>query len=117
MSEAQGHRPIQELLFVSSGPALTNRWAGGTLQRGLCAQFLCAEPVGVPAKMGPVPREGSSHVSPVGCWVPAHESPVRCKGHVNERPLRFFPENIGRGGIQATEQTACSGCYCGEVGA
>ena len=55
MSEAQGHRPIQELLFVSSGPALTNRWAGGTLQRGLCAQFLCAEPVGVPAKMGPVP--------------------------------------------------------------
>ena len=38
-SEAQGHCPVQEQLFVNSGPALrgsgsdlTNRWAGGALQ-------------------------------------------------------------------------------------
>ena len=49
-SDAQGHRPVQELLFVSSDPALrcsgsalTNRWVGGGLQRGLCAWVLCAE--------------------------------------------------------------------------
>ena len=38
-SEAQGHCPVQEQLFVSSGPALrgsesdlTNRWTGSALQ-------------------------------------------------------------------------------------
>ena len=48
---AQGHRPVQELLFVSSGPALrgsgstlTKKCIGNALQQGLCAWFLCAEP-------------------------------------------------------------------------
>ena len=38
-SEAQGHRPVQKLLFVTSGPSLrgsrsdlSNRGAGGALQ-------------------------------------------------------------------------------------
>ena len=82
-SEAQGHRPVQELLFVSSGhalrcsgSALTSRWAGGVLPRGLRARFLCAQPCRVPARVGPMPWEG-----------PAHETPMRGEEQVRERPL------------------------------
>ena len=60
-SEAQGHQPIQEQLLVSpdpalrcSEPALPRKRAGGALQQGLCARFLCAEscPDGPPALGG-----------------------------------------------------------------
>ena len=41
-SEAQGHRPDQELLFLNSRPALRCSGAVGRSAKGLCARFLCA---------------------------------------------------------------------------
>ena len=52
-SEAQGHRHVQKLLFVTSGPALrgsrsdlSNKRAWGALKRGLCGKFRVLSPVG-----------------------------------------------------------------------
>ena len=64
--EAQGHRPVQELLFVSSGPALrgsgstlTKKCTGDALQQGLCARLLCAEPCLGARPDGPHALEGA----------------------------------------------------------
>ena len=71
-SEAQGRRPVQKLLFVTSGPALrgpksdlSNRGAGGGLQWGLWAQFLGAEPGGAPAQVSPISGAALAQKNPV----------------------------------------------------
>ena len=71
-SEAQGHRPVQKLLFVTSGPALrgsrsdlSNRRAWGALKRGLCGKFLGAEPCGITAQVNPISWEAPASKNPV----------------------------------------------------
>ena len=71
-SEAQGHRPVQKLLFVTSGPALrgsrsdlSNRGAWAALQRGLCGKFLGAEPCGITAQVNPISWEAPASKNPV----------------------------------------------------
>lgn len=66
-SKTQGHRPAQELLFVSLDPAL--RGSGSALNnRGL--EVVCTEG-SVHSCCAPRPvvvlREGPAHVNPMGC--------------------------------------------------
>ena len=77
-SKAQGHQPVQERLLVSpypalrcSGPALLRKRAGVLCNKGSVHGSCVLNP----AQMGPLPGEGSAHVSPMpweGCvnWLP-----------------------------------------------
>ena len=78
---AQGYRPVQELLFVSSGPALrgsgsalTKKCIGDALQQGLCAWFLWAESCLGAHPDRPCALEGAWPCEPGSCWMPAHKS-------------------------------------------